>query len=456
MKYLLAIIPLLLLLSVFSCEPKDEHITSDGNARLTFSGDTILFDTVFVTQGSITKRLKVYNPNAKAVEIEEIGLAGAETSAYELIINGVQSLFVRKLELRGKDSLLILVKVNINPKATALPFLVADSILFRVNGNRQNVKLVAYGQDAYFYQKASIGNTVWDNSKPHVLLDTIQVQEGATLTIEKGTRIYARNKAALLINGKLVTEGTPTERIVFSGYRREPEYVIAAGQWAGIRILAKSSGNTLKYTDLKNATTGLYIANPGMGETLVDGCTVQYALQDGIAAYNAEVKVVNSLLYNCGQYSFGCFGGGTYQVLYSTIVSYGNRSFRDTPLFAVQDNVPGAASKPQPVSLRLVNSIIYSDRGTGRDELQLEGITNQEIKYNLLLTEKYKTELAGNGNKLNENPKFKSIAKAIFELDTLSPASGAAIFLPETLTDMKGKTRGSTKPDLGAYERSID
>jgi hypothetical protein len=61
-----------------------------------------------------------------------------------------------------------------------------------------------------------------------------------------------------------------------------------------------------------------------------------------------------------------------------------------------------------------------------------------------------------NGNKLNIDPKFKDVRKQNFNLDTLSAASGAALPLPGVTKDIKGINRNATKPDIGAFERTID
>ncbi|MFD2999905.1 hypothetical protein ACFS7Z_06010 [Pontibacter toksunensis] len=457
MKYTLALLPLLLLLSLISCEPRDEAITTDPAAVLEFSADTVLFDTVFVSRGSITKRLKVYNRNEKAVRISEITLAGAAASPYQLTINGVQSPLANNVELRGGDSLYVLVKVNINPTDENLPFLVADSILFQTNGRQQNVKLVAYGQNAYFHRKGTIGEAVWESDKPHVLLDSVLVQEGATLTVKRGARIYGSNKSVLLVNGRLLVEGTPEERVVFAGYRQEEAYKTAPGQWEGIRILTRSSNNELKYADIRNTRYGLRIGNPGKAGTVVEGCEIAYAFIDGIIAFTSDVKVTNTLIHNCGQYGFGGLGGGNYEVLYTTIVSYNSKTVRETPLFVVTDFIPGTEIKNQPTSLRLVNSIIYSDSYTIKDEVLVSPVAAvTEISNNLLLTEVYKEVFALNGNKLNEAPKFKAPAQADFSLDTLSPASSAAIYLPTVPADLKGTSRSTTQPDAGALERTTD
>jgi hypothetical protein len=458
LRYLLAILPLLFLLSMLGCEPKDEELTTDRDAVLTFSQDTVLFDTVFVTQGSVTKRLKVYNPNKKAVRISNITLAGATASPYNLIINGQETIVRNNLELRGKDSLYILVKVNINPNDANLPFLVADSILFDTNGQRQTIKLVAYGQNAVFHRKETIGTTTWTSDLPHVLLDTVLLREGATLTIDKGARIVAGSKGVLLVNGTLNVNGTPEERVTFSGYRREPEYVRAPGQWEGIRILTKSSNNSIKYADIRNTIYGLRIGNPGKAGTLVEGCIISNAFSDGIIAFTSDVQVVNSLIYNCGQFGFGGLGGGNYEVLYSTIVNFNNSLARANPAFVITDYIPDTEIKDKPTSLRLVNSIVYSDGYSSVDELLLDAkaATTMEIAHNLLRTNKYADALKGDGNILNKEPKFKDIGKYNFRLDTLSPASNAAKVLPTITKDITGTTRSLTAPDIGVYERTID
>ncbi|WP_439880781.1 right-handed parallel beta-helix repeat-containing protein [Pontibacter sp. MBLB2868] len=457
MRYLLAILSFLLALSVFSCEPKDEIFTSDPSAVLEFSGDTVLFDTVFVSRGSVTKRLKVYNRNKRAVRISEIALAGAGASAYQLTVNGVQSPLVNNVELRGGDSLYVLVKANINPSDDKLPFLVADSILFRTNGNAQHVKLVAYGQNAYFHRKESINTLTWKNDKPHVLLDTVLVQEGATLTIEKGTHIYGSNRSVLLVNGQLLVEGTPEERVVFSGYRREPEYLTAPGQWEGIRILTKSGSNNIRYADIKNTQYGLRIGNPGKAGTLVEGCAIQYAFLDGIVAFTSDVKIVNTLIHNCGQYGFGGLGGGNYEIIYSTIVSYKNPLLRETPLLAIADFIPGTEIKDKPTSFRLVNSIIFSDGFSADNEVLITPFAAAvNVSNNILRTQVYKDQLKDNGNKLNVAPKFKAPDKSDFKLDTLSPANGGAKVLSTVLSDIKGEVRSTTAPDIGAFERTKD
>ena len=68
----IALITLVLIITGLglSCK-KDKEFTKD---HLDFSADTLLFDTVFTTVGSVTKRFKVYNKNVGKIRIDEIEL----------------------------------------------------------------------------------------------------------------------------------------------------------------------------------------------------------------------------------------------------------------------------------------------------------------------------------------------------------------------------------------------
>ena len=63
---------LCLLLAMVAC--RQNIVSDDPTLRLTFSHDTVLFDTVFTTLGSSTKRVMVYNPNEDAVCIKQVSM----------------------------------------------------------------------------------------------------------------------------------------------------------------------------------------------------------------------------------------------------------------------------------------------------------------------------------------------------------------------------------------------
>ena len=113
----------------------DESISSDPGLKLSFSKDTLFFDTVFTTIGSSTAKIKVYNPNEKNLKISALGLGMGSQSPYKINVNGFakpDNQFT-DIELRTNDSLFIFVEVKIDPTNVNTPVFVKDSIIFLTN-----------------------------------------------------------------------------------------------------------------------------------------------------------------------------------------------------------------------------------------------------------------------------------------------------------------------------------
>ena len=82
-----SVVVLLILTSFISCR-KDNKIDTNPSLLLSFSEDTVLFDTVFTNVGSVTERLKVYNPNQNKVLISTIRLGSGGSSSFRINIDG--------------------------------------------------------------------------------------------------------------------------------------------------------------------------------------------------------------------------------------------------------------------------------------------------------------------------------------------------------------------------------
>src|SRR5690606_20476304 len=100
------------------------------------------------------------------------------------------------------DSLLVLVEVTIDPADQHTPFLVKDSLVFQTNGNQQDVKLTAWGQDAHFLQAFSINkDTIFTAKRPYVIIDSLFVAASATLEIEAWATLLFDIQAKLIVHG---------------------------------------------------------------------------------------------------------------------------------------------------------------------------------------------------------------------------------------------------------------
>ena len=83
-------LPLLVLSSLLfaSCDD-DETYTTSPSALLTFSEDTIRFDTVFTTIGSSTQLFKVYNRGDEALMLPSVRLASGGRSGFRVNVDGM-------------------------------------------------------------------------------------------------------------------------------------------------------------------------------------------------------------------------------------------------------------------------------------------------------------------------------------------------------------------------------
>jgi hypothetical protein len=143
---------LLFLASLSSCK-KDKF---DTNSGISFSTDTLLFDTIFTTLGSTTKSIIVRNTQKQSIKISNIKLAGGATSSYRINVDGDAGINFNDIEIPAKDSIYVFAEVTVNPNASNLPFIIEDSIQFTTNGKLQQVQLNAYGQNAHFFNADSV------------------------------------------------------------------------------------------------------------------------------------------------------------------------------------------------------------------------------------------------------------------------------------------------------------
>lgn len=470
MKYCFAvIIPLLILFSVFSCKPDDEILTREG--KLQFSADTVRFDTVFVSTGSVTRRLKVYNPSDKAVEISEIKLAALGASDYDLIIDGEAKDIASNITVRGLDSLLILVKVFIDPNNADKPFIVEDDVVFQTNGNVQKVHLEAYGQNANFFRDEYVDcNEIWEGPKAYVLYGDVVVKENCTLTIRPGTRIYGHAGAKLYVLGTLKVEGTKDKKVFFQNDRRDSTFANSPGQWSGIFLYTKSNNNHIQHAEIKNAEFGLNIFNPNGNQTIVENTVIKNCLAAGIVGVLSNVKVTNTLISNCWQYAVVGLGGCTFDLNFCTIANYTPTIERKNESVAFSDTIDlgpqlGGLQPPGKTNLTIRNSIIWAGTRNGKlqDELLLLTGSNSPISISnsLLQANRYQQVLNTNGNLINQDPKFVKpddgnvlVRKIDYSLKDESPAINAASGNTGVSIDLRGESRpqGLPNPDLGAYE----
>ena len=168
-----------------------------------FSNDTITFDTIFSSIGSITKTLTIYNNN-KIDILTNINLEGTSSAHFRINVDGTPGNSHQNIRIPANDSIFIFLEVTIDPSNNNTPYILADYLTFTTGENIQNVNLVAWGQDAYFHTANTYGqiidgddttrfyyheidcNEIWDNQKPHVIYGYVIIDPNCELIINSG------------------------------------------------------------------------------------------------------------------------------------------------------------------------------------------------------------------------------------------------------------------------------
>jgi len=448
------------------CE--QEEILKDPEARLSFSKDTVSFDTIFTSIGSTTRQLKVYNRYNKTLRISEIRLAGGESSPFRINIDGISSFRQNNVEILPKDSLYIFVQVTIDPKNSNAPVLVHDSILFTTNGSVQDVDLVAWGQDMHLILADTIhASTEWPADKPYLVRYYLIVDSAQTLTIEPGTRIYMHRDAVIEVRGTLRAQGTLDQPVRIQGDRLEEDYKDIPGQWLALAFSPSSTGNLLEYTDIRNGVV-LQIGrleDPRSVPVTLRNCQIFNMSFAGIYAFGASITAENLVVADAGTLLLGLFRGGTHRFYHCTLVNKGvmfyNRSAPSVILsnyFTDQNKKEYAGDMTQ---ASFGNCIIW---GNYENELAFafkpsSGAANYHFKNCLLRLDPSKLPVTDTMHFdsvwYSPAPLFRDADQWNFIPDSSSFSNnkGSLFIASQVPQDIRGKNRlADGKPDLGAFE----
>lgn len=442
----------------------NDDITTSPTDVLTFSTDTLNFDTIFTDVGTPTARLIVYNKANKAVNISSIKFANSD-SYFKMNVDGMNNESFTNVEIMAKDSIFIFIECFIPENSDKQALRINDKIQFVTNGVLQEVELEAYGQNVTRLRGETItADTRFTADEPYVVFDSLVIAEGATLTIDPGTMLLFHDKAKMVVKGSIQAVGRPGEMIDFRGDRLDNvlpnvAYDILAGQWEGITIEKNSFDNRLEYVNMRSTVYGLRI----------DSCA------------NLEIPkltIVNSWLHNSqgtvleSKYAwvdaYGvCFSeaadavvsltGGKHTFIQCTIANNYLFSAVYDPLLSLFHCLPEDAEENSNPLMQasFENSIIY---GMAADINQSDLTGSNVFLRNVLM----KSAGSDDDNFINclwdEDPLFYTVRNEyIFNYHLMpdSPAIGAGN--PEyvnslCIIDMDGRNRlSSGNPDLGAY-----
>ncbi len=279
---------ILTIAGLLACNDNDSFSTAPGN-RLTFSEDTVSFDTVFSTVPSSTQTFWVRNKSGDGIRIQTVRLERGTQSGYRVNVDGTYLDPVGgDFEVRKGDSILVFVEVTTRENHEQEPQLVEDHLIFTLeNGAQQRVNLRAYSWDAQKLRDLVVSrDTVIESSVPLLIYGSgIKVAEGATLTL-RNTELYFHDGAGMDVDGQLRAEGS-----LFRGDRLDRmfsylPYDHISGQWRGIEIARTSKFNVLDNCEIRNAWDALKCDSTSIEMT---GTVVHNNRGVGLSARNSNV-----------------------------------------------------------------------------------------------------------------------------------------------------------------------
>jgi len=469
---------------------KEEDFLLDSSAELSFSVDTLRFDTVFTELGSATRILKIYNTNDQPVNISKISLERGNTSSFRLNIDGIPANEATNVEILANDSLYIFAEVTVDPDnpLSISPYVIGERLLVDLNGTERAVRLEAWGQNANYIPdrfnqggnaiiSCDLGEVVFNDPKPYVIYGALII-DSCTLTVPAGTEIYvhggiARNgifgenstdgNIIAFPRGRLNFEGTAEQPIIIQGDRLEEPFEDVAGQWGGIYLTRTSRGHKMQHTIIKNARFGI-IADSS-STLIIENSQILNAISGGLIAIHSRVNAENCLFAGNGGNAVQLEYGGSYDFTYCTLASYGvdNSALRMTNVLCLDQFCQQA--RLNDLKVRFKNSIIFGSRS---DEIELFDAEQALFDYNFencivrvqdLVDEDDTPDFFDHcipcqpGAGESDVVLFKNPSEDDYTLDSLSIADGFGIPIFNQTTDILGVTRDASMPDVGCFER---
>jgi hypothetical protein len=448
---------------VVSCQ---KQANLNGNGHLLLSADTVRFDTVFTTTGSVTQQVKLINNNNGDIAISSISLAGGSNSPFKINIDGTAGPTASNLKIQANDSLYIFISVFVRSGGKPTPFMLADSIRISYNGTEQYIQLSAWGQNAHFLKGQIISsNTSWPNDLPYVIYDSLRIDSNATLTIQPGAHIYMHADAPVLVDGTLQVYGQAPDsmRVYFTGDRLDQPYANYPGSWPGIYFRQTSRKNIMNYAVLQNGYHTLVaegLSSDLSSKLSLNQCIINNSLAEGILSLQSSITAINCLISNCGQ-NIVIGLGGVYNFEHCTVASYStNLLSHQQPVLTISNaGADGGPLITGDLNASFINCIFWGGEAIPDEALiskQGNSAFTVLFDHSILKQQNYPANIDSTALFLNADPQFLATGSPgntfNFHVNAGSPAVDQGINLGVTV-DLDGNLRPVNQPDLGCYER---
>ena len=440
----------------------NDDITTSSSATLSFSLDTLSFDTVFTETGTPTARLLVYNRNSKGVNISQIRFRNADTR-FSFNVDGMSGTEFHDVEIRAKDSIYVFVECYIDRASTDEPVFVEDQLDFITNGVLQSVQVEAWGQNVTRLRGLTIDtDTRLTADVPYVVFDSLIVAPGATLSIDPGARILFHDKAYLDVRGRIDAVGEPGKMIQLRGDRSDKvlpnlTYEEMSSQWKGITIAPSSFDNRLEYVDMRSTEQGLVIDSCGdlsRSKLTIVNSWLHNSAGHVLTSSHAQVNAYG-VCFSDAALGVVSLSGGRHEFLQCTFANYYLFSAPFGPIIGLSGILPEETSQPMQAQFR---NCIVAGMGSPLSPTDLAG-SDVYFHYTLFQSggedDDHFLECLWDKDPLFLTDRYAYYFNYHVQPDSPALNAGLASFVtPECLYDMDGYDRLSFgAPTLGAYSQ---
>ena len=472
----------LLLCSITSCLDDEEYSLSPSD-RLKFSTDTVKLDTVISGQPTNTYTFQVYNNAKKSLRIPHVYLASGSASPYRVNVDGtyLEGGVGKDFEISDGDSLRVFLFLNAPDRDSDIPVAENDKLVFVTEaGVSQEVVLTAAGQSVIPLKGKIIKeDTLLNSRRPYQILDSLVVEEGATLQLSAGVNLLFHPNANFVVKGRVIAEGNPELPVTVRGDRlgnmfSDQPYDRIPGQWGGIELRESSYGNRFNYCDIHSGTFGIRCDSSDVEQEKLrlENSIVHNMSGDVLKVKMSKVFVGNTQLTNAGGDCVSLLGGHATFVHCTLANFYSFTGGRGVALSF--SNYEGESRLP------LYSAAFYNCVVTGYSEDEVMGgkskdFEDDEFNYLfhscLLNTPEYEDEKVVNclwDNNDNEVSREKNFYPEFdfkqlifsFGLSKLSLAvnqADAEITSKYYPADRLGRSRNLDEgPDMGCYEADLN
>ncbi len=454
---------------LWSCA--EEEYTTSSSATLEIA-DSLKLDTVFSNIPTVTKDFWIYNRNKKGIRLTSVRQARGNQSGFRVNIDGIylgpsNGYQTSEVEVRSGDSIRVFVELTTTTTGKTEPLEVNDELLFTLqSGSVQKVNLNAFSWDANIMENPVIAEDITlTGDKPIVVLGTMTVNPGVTLTLQAGTTLYFRDEAKIDVHGRFLSKGEAGNEVVMRGYRldnilKDLPYDRISGQWRGIKFYEESYGNEIHYTDIHSTFTGIEIDSSDVDKQtlLMSSSTVHNCQGYGIICHSSWILLDNCQLSNTLNDCLAVDGGIAVLNNCTLAQFYPFDAKRGAALFF--------SSAKHDVNVTCLNSIIT---GYANDVWTAVKSDDHVLEYKFLNTIIRTPQVGEEDLPKFENVVFENVEDTTtgkkhfvnidtdnfiydFRLTATSTAIDAANPLTALPTDRVGLMRDE-KPDVGAFER---